>query len=475
LPKIAHEHDDVSAPWAVASTRFDHAVAAVISAVTNQPALATIRQLPPRTSLDRRRGAMPARFKEVPLPTSNVQIARTRLDGAAASAPANEAARLLTALREFAPEIAARSKQIEDGRRVPNDIVVHLRKLGLFRTLLPRSLGGLELTAPDVVQMLEVLAAADSSVGWVSMIGVSAQIFCSRAPLAMLEQIYRPDPDALVVGVGSPAGRAEIIEGGYRISGRWPFCSGCQNAQWIAGHCMVYRDGQPVMSEQGPQTLFVLLPAERWRIDETWQASGLTGTGSHHVVLEEVEVPETETFKLFGAKGTVPGPFENDFMAFNGSFNAAVAVGIATGAMADLVALANSGRRQMFATADLKDSPVFQHELGRLNAELRAARALTQVQVENQWSRALARTLNGTTDFAEGLQGSAWVHTACTNVVSGCYTLGGTSSILNSSPLQRRLRDMHAARQHFIAQERSYAAAGKNVLGFPPVNPISGR
>jgi alkylation response protein AidB-like acyl-CoA dehydrogenase len=407
------------------------------------------------------------------LPTSNVQIARNRIDGAAVQRPASE--RLLTALRELAPELSSRSKEIEDGRRVPGDIAVSLRKLGLFRTLLPRSLGGLELTAPDAVQMLEILAAADSSVGWMAMIGVTSQIFCTRAPLALLERIYRDDPDTLVVGVGTPAGQAEKIDGGYRVSGRWPFASGCQNAQWMAGHCVMVKDGQPVMTEMGPQTIFIILPADRWRIEETWQASGLTGTGSHHLLLDNVEVPEAQTFDLFGGKSAVPGPLDSDMMPFNTSFHAAVAVGIATGAMADLVALANSGRRQLFAAADLKDSPVFQHEVGRLDAELRAARALTRVQVENQWSRALAGTLNGTTDFAEGLQGSAWIHTACTNVVSGCYTLGGASSIMNSSPLQRRLRDIHAARQHFIAQERYYAVAGKNVLGFPPVHPISGQ
>jgi alkylation response protein AidB-like acyl-CoA dehydrogenase len=223
----------------------------------------------------------------------------------------------------------------------------------------------------------------------------------------------------------------------------------------------------------GPATTVVLLPAERWHIDETWQASGLTGSGSHHVVLDNVEVPEAETFHLFGGQSAVPGPLASDMMPLTTSFHAAVAVGIAEGAMADLVALANSGRRQLFAAADLKDSPVFQHELGRLDAELRAARAFTEVQIEQQWSRACAGALNGTTDFTQGLQGSAWVHAACSNVVSGCYTLGGASSIMNASPLQRRLRDIHAARQHFMAQERSYAAAGRNVLGFPPANPLA--
>jgi alkylation response protein AidB-like acyl-CoA dehydrogenase len=87
------------------------------------------------------------------LPTSNAQIARHRIDGVTSQQPAGEAARLLSSLRELAPELTARSKEIEEGRRVPSDIVTRLRKLGLFRTLLPRSLGGLELTAPDAVQM----------------------------------------------------------------------------------------------------------------------------------------------------------------------------------------------------------------------------------------------------------------------------------------------------------------------------------
>ena len=408
--------------------------------------------------------------------TSNVQTARNRIDAATSREPlASEAARILAALRDLAPEIAVRSKEIEDGRRVPSDIAEKLRRLGLFRTLLPRSLGGLELSAADAVPMIETVAAADSSVGWVTMIGTSSSIFCTRAPRAVLERIYREDPDAFVVGVGTPAGQGERIKGSYRISGRWPFASGCQNAQWIGGHFVICKDGQPVMTEQGPQTKFFLLPVDRWQIEETWRASGLTGTGSHHVTLNNVEVPEDEVFDLFHGKSSIPGPFESAVMPFNASFHAAVAVGIAAGATAELAALAGSGRRQLFAATDLKDSPIFQHEFGRLNATLRAARALTQTQVEAHWRQALEGTLDNKTDLAEGLQGSAWVHAACTDVVSGCYTLGGSSSIMNVSPLQRRLRDIHAARQHFFAQERYYGAAGKNALGFAPVDPISGQ
>jgi alkylation response protein AidB-like acyl-CoA dehydrogenase len=161
-------------------------------------------------------------------------------------------------------------------------------------------------------------------------------------------------------------------------------------------------------------------------------------------------------------------------MPFIGSVHAAVAIGIATGAIADLAAMAGDGRRQLFAAADLRDSPLFQHEFGKLGAGLRAARALLEVQAERQWQRMMAGTLDAKADFAQSLQGSAWIHAACTDVVSGCYTLGGSSAVFNASPLQRRLRDIHASRQHIFAQERFYARAGANALGFPPVDPISG-
>jgi alkylation response protein AidB-like acyl-CoA dehydrogenase len=238
---------------------------------------------------------------------------------------------------------------------------------------------------------------------------------------------------------------------------------------------MVCKDGSPLVSDQGPQTAFVILPAEQWHIDETWQTVGLAGTGSHDIVLDNAEVPAAFALDLFRGPVVIPGPFGGAVEPFNASFHGAIATGIAAGAIADLVALACGGRRQLFAAGDLKDSPVFQHELGRLEATLRAARALLKVLSDDHWRRAVAGTLDGKVDFAEALQCSAWIHAACADVVSGCYKLGGSSSIMHTSSLQRRLRDIHTARQHAFAQERFYGMAGRNVLGFPPVNPVSGK
>jgi indole-3-acetate monooxygenase len=407
--------------------------------------------------------------------TANVQSKRNLVDSAGERKPAtNEAARLLGAVRDLAPALAARAEEIEGARRVPRDIVDTLRQIGIFRMLAPRSHGGLELTVPDALPVIAALSAADSSVGWVTMIVTTSQMFCTRLPRATYDRVFADGPDTIVVGVGTPAGRAEKVAGGYRITGRWPFSSGCQNAQWIIGHCVICENGEPVMSEHGPLTRFIILPAESWRIEETWDASGLTGSGSHHVTLENVEASEAAAFDLLNGPSCLPGPFESSLAPFIGSFHAAVPVGIATGAVADLRTVVNGGRRQLFAAADLRDQPVFQHEFGRIGAELSAVHALSEVQAAKFWARAAEGTLDGKADFADALRSSAWIHETCAGIVDRCYTLGGSSVVFKSSPLQRRLRDVHATKQHVFAQDRFYASAGAHDLGFPPFDPITG-
>ncbi len=187
--------------------------------------------------------------------TTNVKFARQDTNQAPAQPQpvVREAARLRAAIDDLAPELAARAVEIENARRVPADIVDRLRKLGLFRTLLPRSHGGMELSVPEVVPLIEAPSAADGSVGWVAMIGTASQMFFTRAPQAVFDRIFVAGVDIMVVGVGTPAGRAEPVDGGYRVSGRWPFASGCQNAQWLAGHFIVFKDG--AAGHQGWQTL----------------------------------------------------------------------------------------------------------------------------------------------------------------------------------------------------------------------------
>jgi alkylation response protein AidB-like acyl-CoA dehydrogenase len=418
------------------------------------------------------------------LPANPVSAARRAVDAAAAQPAISEAARLLADINELAPQFAARAEEIERGRRIPDDIVETLRRIGLFGALVPRSHGGLGLSFPDVLPVIAALAAGDGSIGWIATIGMNAQLFCSRLPRPTYDRVYGSGANPFIAGSGIPVGFAEIVDGGYRISGRWPLASGCQNARWLMGHCVVCKDGEPVISDDRATTLFILLPAHRWRIEDTWRSSGMAGSGSHHIALDDAWVSGFETFDPLYGTSCVPGPLDSVIAPLIASSHGATAIGIASGAIADLLDAAN-GRRQLLAAADLHDSDlkhsagfgpdIFGHDIGRLGAKLRAARALLHVQTAQHWRRAITGLLDGKADFTLGLQGSAWIHAACTDIVSDCTALAGSHAIRSASSLQRRLRDIHAARQHFFAQERFYAAAGRLTLGFPATDPISGQ
>jgi alkylation response protein AidB-like acyl-CoA dehydrogenase len=385
----------------------------------------------------------------------------------------NIAERLLADAQALTRGIATRASEIEQQRRVPWDIIDSVRTCGLFKMLVPRSHGGLGLGVPDVLPVITALAAADGSVGWIAMIATSSQMFCSRLPRTIYDELFENGADPMVIGVGTPAGQAEKVAGGYRVTGRWPFASGCEDAQWILAHCVIFDDGKPALVDGAPITRFIVLPANEWRIEETWHASGLAGTGSHHIALDQVEVSESRSCDLLNDPSCVAGAFETPVLPFLPIAHAALAVGIASGALADLAAIANGGRRQILATSDQRDSPVFQNELGRAGAGLEAAKSMLEVKSASLWDRALKGSLDDKADFVEALQASAWIHRTCTEFVDRCYELAG-SAVLTSS-LERRMRDIHVAGQHMFASERYYAMAGARYLGFPPVNPLSGQ
>src|SRR5262249_25546796 len=138
-----------------------------------------------------------------------------------------------------------------------------------------------------------------------------------------------------------------------------------------------------------------------------------------------------------------------------------VGVGIAEAALDDLLAHLATGRQQFQVAVPMRDSETLHFELGRVAAELKAARALYRAQAARQWKQALTGAPGGEALFVENAQASAWVTTACVRVVDACFALAGTSAIYDSSPLQRRLRDIRTAAQHFTVQQRHYTAAGR--------------
>lgn len=376
---------------------------------------------------------------------------------------------VLSGIRKLAPEITARAAEIEAAHCVPPDLIDRLKSVGIFRTFVPRSFGGLELALPEGLEVIRALARLDASIGWTAMVATGGSLFATWAAREAYERIYRNGPDVPICGSAQPGGKAKPTAGGFRVSGRWAFASGCKHAEWMAGFCIITDDdGKPLADPQGqPVVRGFALPAQNWEIEDTWHAAGLKGTGSHHIVLRDALVPEANSFDVASGTPCVPGPLYPAVPQLVPMFHGANSVGIAEGAVDELVALAHTGRQQFRATTPMRDSEIFQFELGRISGDLGAAQAFYEAQTASLWHHALAGTLNDERLVVESTQVATWIAVTCVRIVDACFALAGSSAVYETSPLQRRLRDMHVAAQHAAVQQRQYVAGGKLLLAGP--------
>jgi alkylation response protein AidB-like acyl-CoA dehydrogenase len=371
---------------------------------------------------------------------------------------------MLLGIRELAPEITARAAEIEAARHLPRDLVERLKSIGLFQMFVPRSHGGLELDLPAALEVMKVLTRLDGSIGWIAIVAGVGGLFAAAARPELYQQIYQDGPDVAICGSSQPAGTAERVADGYRIKGRWPFASSCTHADWIGGFCVVTDGGKPVPGPQGKLMVrAVLLPARDWEIEDTWHAAGLKGTGSHHITLRETSVPDIHVFDVDAAP-RLSGPLYQALRQWLPLLHGTFSVGLAEGAVDDLLALAHTGRQQLYAAVPMRESEIFQYELGRISADLRAAQAFHEVQVAGHWRRALSGTLNDADLLVEGARSAAWLATTCVGIADACFALAGSSAVYDSSPLQRRLRDLHVGAQHAHAQQRQYIEVGRLAL-----------
>ncbi|MGI3903149.1 MAG: acyl-CoA dehydrogenase family protein [Janthinobacterium lividum] len=210
-----------------------------------------------------------------------------------------------------------------------------------------------------------------------------------------------------------------------------------------------------------PRDVAAILPSSRWVIERTWEAPGLKGTGSHHISLDTAVVEGEDFFDLSGQGRWASGPLYDGVQQMIALLHGAVSIGIAEGALDDLLAVAGSGRQQERAAVPMRDSEIFQCDLGRVHAEIRAARSLLRAQADSHWNHALAGRLGTDALLVEGGQAAIWIVGTCLRAVDQLFLLGGSAVLPDHSLLQRRMRDIHVAAQHSLMQPRHYAKGGR--------------
>jgi indole-3-acetate monooxygenase len=373
---------------------------------------------------------------------------------------------LLRDIRRLASVFTKQVTKSDEARRIPRELIETLRAIGVFRMFAPKICGGLELDLAAGLKIYAALAKIDASLGWVAMVGSSTGLLAPFLPVETYDEIYQRGPDVVFAAAGTPSGTAEVAGDGLRVNGRWPFVSGCQNADWILAACIITKDGEPISgpADGGPMVRAVALPASAWQIEDTWHAAGLKGTGSHHIVLRNKLVPEVNFGDPVMGTSCVPGPLYQAPVRFISLIHASVALGAAEGALDDLAEIARTGRRQIRAHGAMRDSPIFHYGIGRAQADYRAARSYLESQTASHWSHAVARTIKADAVLVEGTQAGVWVTEACLRVGEACFRLGGGAAVYEDAMLQRRFRDLYTIGQHTEAQQRHYADAGKRFV-----------
>jgi indole-3-acetate monooxygenase len=371
----------------------------------------------------------------------------------------------LSAAQRLAPRAAELAEQAERERTLPEELVQELRVAGLLSLCLPRSLGGGEARPSEMVAALEELARGDAACAWCAMVASTSSLLGAYLPEQEAQLIFAGGSN-VTGGVFAPHGRAERREDAYVVSGRWSFASGVRHCDWVLGGCVVHKGEEPELLPNGaPDMRLMLMPADAIEVIDTWSVSGLRGTGSHDMTVVSQVVPPSRGVSLL-----TEAPHHHGALYAFPLFGllslgvAAVALGIARGALEDFLELAGA-KTPAGARRTLAERSTVQAELARAEAALRAARGLVLEEADRAWQAAQAGG-----SIAErhrvGLRMAATHATGvAAEVTTSMYHAAGGSSIYDSSPLQRRFRDVHVATQHVMVAPATWELTGRLLLG----------
>jgi alkylation response protein AidB-like acyl-CoA dehydrogenase len=386
----------------------------------------------------------------------------------------SSSADLIGRARDLAPVISAAADQTERERRVPDHVMDAIAEAGLFKLLLPASLGG---AAADLVTyngVIESLAMADASTAWCVSQALTSSHAAGFLSPAIANEVFNTGYG--VVAWGPPAGAAKAIavEGGYRSSGKWRFASGAPHALWFGGHSILCdADGKPRLDGAGrPVNRTMLFERDKVTRLDTWHVIGLKGTRSDDYTVSDVFVPEAySTWRDSAPDRVEAGPLYNfPMLTLYGVGFAGVALGLAAAslkAFEELAAKKASGGG-LGQTGVLADTALVRADFAKATARLGRARAYAHEVMAESWQISATRgcfTLDERARLRLVITGTIQ---EAAKVVDYAYHAAGSTAIYEGSAFERRFRDMHAVTAHGQAQWSNFESAGQALFGSEP-------
>ena len=371
---------------------------------------------------------------------------------------------LIERAQALAPLIAREADEIERTRRLTEPVVSALIENGLYRVLLPQSLGGAEAPPEVFMQILEEIAKADASTAWcLGQCNVCSMTAAYIDPDAANEIFNKPPG---ILAWGAVANEVQVVPGGYRITGRWDFASGSRQASWLGAHVQVIEaDGSRRLLPSGaPEIRTILFPMTSATMYDVWDVIGLSGTGTDSYSVDNLFIPEKfaalrDNFSALREKGPLYGI--TTYTMFGLGFGA-IALGVARATLDAVIDLARG--KESVGLKAMRENHAVQGLIGRTEGNWRAARAYLYGSAAEAW-RDLTRTGKLSEDHRAALRlASTWTIHQAASVVDAAYHLAGATAVFKANKFERRFRDMHAIAQQIQARDAHYEDVGRMIL-----------
>ncbi|MFN0093366.1 MAG: acyl-CoA dehydrogenase family protein [Dehalococcoidia bacterium] len=376
----------------------------------------------------------------------------------------------LAIARDLQPLIREAADEADRTARLPARVATGMAEAGLYRLTIASAFGGIEADPLTTFEVIEAISQADGAAGWNLMISLeTAGIASGAATNEAGEAVYASNPNMIMSGALIALARGRRVPGGWRVSGRWPFASGCHNASWFWGGFTQYEaDGTPILNAAGaPRAVQALIPMAQATIIETWDVAGLRGSGSHNVEFTDIFVPDAFTTDVYGAPmRQTTALFRYPLISRLCFTKVAVATGIARTALDAFIDLAN-GKTPYASRTLLRERAQAQLAIAEAEALLGGARAFVLSGIRGVWDEVCAgRTPSPDVRMRQRLAASTAVQWAA-QAVDLVHAAAGSTVNYTKSPLERCFRDVHVVPQHVTVAPTFFETAGRALLGMP--------
>jgi alkylation response protein AidB-like acyl-CoA dehydrogenase len=388
---------------------------------------------------------------------------------AAASCPQPDGVDYLVRVRELAPLLSEAGDEIDSGRELPARVVDALIERGLFRLLLPHSLGGAELLPSQYVPIVEAIAKLDGSTAWCVNQNCGCSMSAAYLDPAVAREIFGGPRGILAWGPGP--GQARIVDGGYRVTASWGFASGSHHASWLGCHVpVIAADGKPLLhGDDAPVVRTMLFPKERTKFCDIWHTIGLRGTGSDGYAVEDLFVPAA--YSLFSPSRSDEALRREEGLLYRFSSLqlyaagfAGVAMGLARSTMDAFIELARD-KIPRGARKTMRDNNVTQAQVAQSEASLNSARGfLFNTLDETTAAIAESGRITLADRMAIRLAATFAIHQSVA-IVDTLYQAAGATAIFNVNPFERRFRDVHTVAQQLQGKQQHFETVGQYLMG----------